>query len=200
MRPRQSLRACRGVSLERVTLSDEALLAGLAEGDHSSAAAFVRRFQARVFGVALAIVGDPDSAEEVAQETFVRAWRHAASYNPHRGCVAAWLLTIARNQAIDARRHRRFVPVDPEELVAMPLEAEEMGPEEHAVAGWEAGRLRSALADLPAEQRRALVLAAFGGLTAREIGEVEGIPVGTAKTRIRGAMLKLRLLLGVRDG
>jgi RNA polymerase sigma factor (sigma-70 family) len=153
-----------------------------------------------VYGLALGIVGDPNAAEEVAQETFVRAWRYARSYDPRRGRVEAWLLTIARNLAIDARRLQRQVPVDPEELVAMPLEANEMGPEDRAVAGSEGERLRAALADLPVEQRRALVLAAFGGLTAREIGEVEDIPVGTAKTRIRGAMLKLRTKLEVHDG
>jgi RNA polymerase sigma-70 factor (ECF subfamily) len=183
-----------------VTLSDESLLAGLAEGDPTPTAAFVRRFQARVYGLALGILGDPDAAEEVAQDTFVRAWRYARSFDPRRGRVATWLLTIARNLAIDARRLERQVPVDPEELVAMPLEANEVGPEDRAVEGFEEARLRAALADLPVEQRRALVLAAFGGLTAREIGEVEDIPLGTAKTRIRGAMLKLRAKLEVHDG
>lgn len=199
--PRRAIPAGpRGVSSGCVTLSDESLLAGLAVGDPTPSAAFVRRFQARVYGLALAMVHDPAAAEEVAQEAFVRAWRHAGSYDARRGRVAAWLLTITRNVAIDARRLRRQVPVDPDALVAMSIQAAESGPEELAVAGSEAERLRTALRDLPVDQRRALVLAAFGGLTAREIAEAEDIPVGTAKTRIRGAMLKLRGALEVDDG
>src|SRR3954469_18255156 len=83
------------------TLSDEALLAGLAAGQPEAAAAFIRRFQARVYGLVITIVRDEGVAEDVAQETFTRAWRHAASYDARRGRVATWLLSIARNLAID---------------------------------------------------------------------------------------------------
>src|SRR5688572_33140827 len=96
------------------SLSDEALLAGLASGEADAAAAFVRRFQARVYGVVITIVRDPGTAEDVAQETFVRAWRHAGTYDPRRGRVSTWLLTIARNAAIDAMRVRRVEPLDPD--------------------------------------------------------------------------------------
>ena len=72
-------------------LSDETLLAGLASGDGEAAAAFVRRFQSRVYGLAVTMLRDPDLAEEVAQETFVRAWRHAATYDARRGRVPTWL-------------------------------------------------------------------------------------------------------------
>ena len=99
-------------------LSDEALLAGLASGEADAAAAFVRRFQARVYGVVITIVRDPGTAEDVAQETFVRAWRHAGTYDPRRGRVATWLLTIARNAAIDAIRVRRVEPLDPDVVAA----------------------------------------------------------------------------------
>src|SRR3954454_15413703 len=84
-------------------LSDEALLAGLASGDPDDAAAFVRRFQRRVYGLACTILHDDDLADDAAQEAFLRAWRHAVGYDPRRGRVAAWLLTIARNVAIDPR-------------------------------------------------------------------------------------------------
>src|SRR5690349_2083588 len=84
--------------------SDEALVAGLALGDADAALAFVRRFQRRVYGCALAIVGDRGRAEDVAQEAFVRAWKHAAIFDPRRASVATWLLTITRNLAIDAVR------------------------------------------------------------------------------------------------
>lgn len=181
------------------SLSDESLLAGLAAGAPEHAEAFVRRFRARVFGLALAILGDREAAQEAAQETFIRAWRYGGGYDPRRGRVAAWLLTICRNVATDAWRLGGGTPVDPDRIVALAPPASEPEPEERAIALEESGRLLEALAALPPEQRRALVLAAFHGRTAREIGESEGIPLGTAKTRIRGAMLKLRSVLEAAD-
>jgi len=178
--------------------SDEALLAGLAAGDTEAAAAFLRRFQRRVYGLALTIVGDPATAEDVAQEAFLRAWRHAASYDARRGRVLTWLLTVTRNVAIDVIRLRRAEPLDPEVLGArLQLEAGREQTEQSQIA--ERERLRAALATIPAEQRRAVVLAAYFGRTAREIGELEGIPVGTAKTRIRTGMIGLREALEVSD-
>jgi RNA polymerase sigma factor (sigma-70 family) len=175
------------------SLSDEALLAGMAAGDHESAAAFVRRFQARVYGLALTIVRDPATAEDVAQETFVRVWRHAGSFDPRRGRVAPWLLTIARNLAVDAGRLRRADPIDPDVLAgSLQLAGSAAAPDELGPAPDERERLRAAIAELPADQRQALVQAAYLGRTAREIGELDGVPLGTVKTRIRAAMLKLR--------
>ena len=94
-------------------VDDDVLLAAFAVGDEEAGAAFVRRYQRRVFGLARSIVGDRALAEDLAQEAFVRAWRHASSYDPRRGSVNAWLLTIARNVALDARRSRRVDPVEP---------------------------------------------------------------------------------------
>jgi RNA polymerase sigma factor (sigma-70 family) len=165
-------------------VSDEALLAGVAAGQRDAAAAFVRRFQARVYGLVITMVRDPGVAEDVAQETFVRAWRSAGTYDPRRGRVATWLLTIARNAAIDTMRVRRPDPLDPD-VVSARLEAPV---DDEALPDY---RLRAALAELPEEQRRALFLAAYLGRTAREISELEGAPLGTIKSRIRTAMLKL---------
>lgn len=169
------------------SLSDETLLAGLAAGEKDAAIAFVRRYQARVYGLIITIVRDPGTAEDVAQETFVRAWRNAGTYDARRGRVGTWLLTIARNVAIDAMRARRPEPLDPVMIAARVQRAatNDSVPEERM-------RVRGALAELPEPQRRALFLAAFAGRTAREIGELEDVPVGTIKTRIRTAMLKLR--------
>jgi len=178
-----------------VGTSDEALLAGFAAGDRRAAAAFVRRFQRRVYGLALTILGDTGAAEEAAQEAFVRAWRHGDTYDPRRGRVLTWLLAIVRNVAIDAARLKRAEPRDPDVLASqLQLEGSD---ESHAVV--ERQRLREALATLPAEQRRALLLAAYLGRTAGEIGEIEGVPLGTAKTRVRTAMLRLRDELEVVD-
>ena len=173
-------------------VADEALLAGLAAGDAGAATALVRRYQRRVFGLAATIVNDRALAEDVAQEAFTRAWRHAGAYDARRGSVATWLLTITRNLAIDALRVRRSEPVDPAMLAVVAGASGGRGPAEAAVASTEIERLQRALADLPLEQRRAVVLAAIGGRTGQEISQSEGIPLGTAKTRIRSAMLRLR--------
>jgi RNA polymerase sigma factor (sigma-70 family) len=173
-------------------LSDEALLAGVAQGDDAAFVAFVRRYQKRVFGLAYSMLGDTGAAEEIAQEALIRVWRHAPVFDARRGSVTTWVLTITRNLSIDAQRVRRAVPIDPSDFLAQGLVSNEGLPEESAIAGDSVPALRNALASLPAEQQRALVLAAVYGRTAVEISESESIPLGTAKTRIRAAMSKLR--------
>lgn len=176
-------------------LSDEALLAGMAVGDEQAAAGFVRRYQNRIYGLAVSMISDPGVAEDVAQEAFVRVWRHAQVFDARRGSVATWVLTITRNLAIDALRLRRATATDPDELAALGLVSEERLPEETATSSESVTEVKAVLATLPAEQRRAVVLAAIYGRTAMEIGEQEGIPLGTAKTRIRAAMTKLRVAM-----
>jgi RNA polymerase sigma factor (sigma-70 family) len=176
-------------------VSDDALLAGLASGDAEAATAFVARFQRRVYGLAFTMMGDSRAAEDVAQEAFVRAWRHAGAFDARRGSVVTWLLTITRNLAIDSMRVRRPVAVDPDTVFQMPIVATEPGPEQRAGQQEDADRLHAALAQLPEEQRRAIVLAGLLGHSAREVGELEGIPLGTAKTRIRTALMRLRTAL-----
>ncbi|MGW3208020.1 RNA polymerase sigma factor [Streptomyces sp. NPDC001135] len=175
-------------------LPDEALLSGLATGDPELADTFVRRFQHRVFGVAMAVTRDQQIAEDVAQLTFERAWRHAQIYDSRRGSVATWLTTIAHNLAVDAVRARRTEPVASEDLDAL-LGVVTETPEQWALADEASSQLRAALARLPREQARALVMAGIYGLTAHQIAEREGIPLGTAKTRVRAAMAKLRTTL-----
>ncbi|HEU0129959.1 MAG TPA: sigma-70 family RNA polymerase sigma factor, partial [Mycobacteriales bacterium] len=152
---------------------DESLLAGVAAGDADAMAALVRRYQRRVYGLARTVLGDAAAAEDVAQEAFVRAWRHAEAFDPRRASAATWLLAITRNLAIDALRLRRADPVDPAALLALGLADPGARPEEAAVAADEARRVRAAIGALPEEQRRALVRAAFLGQTAREIGAAE---------------------------
>jgi RNA polymerase sigma factor (sigma-70 family) len=178
-------------------LPDESLLAGFASRDPGATAAFVRRFQGRVFGLALTILKEPAIAEEIAQETFVRAWEHAGVFDARRGRVDTWLLTIARNLAIDALRLRGRDMNVLEETSLLYLSGAEPNTERDGMLAVEVGRLRRAIMELPEEQRRVLVLAAFQGWTSREISEREGIPQGTAKTRLRAAMLRLRTTLGV---
>jgi len=183
-----------------VELSDEALLAGFATGDPNTAAAFVRRFQGRVYGLALTIVRQPVIAEEVAQETFARVFRHAGAYDARKGRVATWLLSIARNLAIDVTRMRRLDAVDPEVLAAeLQIDTQAPAADEMGLPPDERAQLRDAISELPDDQRRALVLTAYMGRTAREISDLDDVPLGTVKTRIRTAMLKLRSTLEVGD-
>ncbi|HEY2332924.1 MAG TPA: sigma-70 family RNA polymerase sigma factor [Acidimicrobiales bacterium] len=186
--PRQHTLAPGGL----IDVSDEALLAGLGAGDETAAAVFVRRFQQRVFGLARTIVGDDGRAADVAQEAFMRAWRHAPTYDARRGSVVTWLLSITRNLAIDRLRVEQARPVDDLDRLVSPPASAERQPDEMAVTGDEMRRVRAALEGLPGEQRRALVLAALGGRTAKEVGELEEIPLGTAKTRIRTALIHVR--------
>ena len=181
------------------TLSDESLLTGLGAGDPEAATAFIRRFQHRVFGLALTILGDRKAAEDAAQETFVRAWRHASAYDPRRGGVSTWLLTITRNVSVDMVRMQRVDPVDPGIVIAM-IERSKDGTDADAYASLdEIDRLRQALSSLPEEQKRALVLAAFLGHTTGEISSLDDVPQGTVKTRLRTAIRKLRSSMEVRD-
>ncbi len=172
-------------------LPDETLLAGLGAGDAELSLAFVRRFQGLVFGVAMAVVGDTTTAEDVAQQAFEQAWRHAQVFDARRGSVRAWLRTITHNLAVDVVRARTSAPVDPDDLPAI-LTAVTDTPERVAEAHDNAAELRRTLAGLPEPQARAVAMAGIYGMTAQQIADSEHIPLGTAKTRIRDGMQKLR--------
>jgi RNA polymerase sigma-70 factor (ECF subfamily) len=181
-------------------LSDEALLAGMAVGEQSAAVAFVRRYQRRVFGLAYSMTSDAGVAEDVAQEAMIRVWKHAPVFDPRRGSVASWVLTITRNLTIDALRLRRAVPTDPDDFVASAMRSNEHNPEDSVRRGDVRQTVRDALEVLPPEQRRAVVLASVYGRTALEISESENIPLGTAKTRIRTALIRLRAAIEHSEG
>src|SRR5262245_31926971 len=171
--------------------SDEALVAGLGTGDTDAALVFIRRFQHRVFGLAVSIVRDHHAAEEVAQDTFVRAWRYSASYDPRRGSAAAWVLSIARNVALDhvrakGRRHDQPAP-EPFELFN-DLASDDDPRRGHDDLAAVSGALRA----LPPDQRDTLMAATYYGMSAREISEAWHVPIGTIKTRLRLAVHKLR--------
>jgi RNA polymerase sigma factor (sigma-70 family) len=183
-----------------MNLSDDSLLAGMAMGDAAAAAAFVRRYQPRVYGLALTIVRSNTVAEEVAQEAFLRIWRSATAYDARRGQVGTWVLTITRNLAIDALRLRgnHEQPLEPQALTETLLSREERESRSTHIEDKE--HLRSALHALPPEQGRLIVLFVVYGLTAQETADLEGIPLGTAKTRIRRGLAKLREALEVSGG
>ena len=172
---------------------DAALVAGFALGDEAAATAFVRRFQSRVFGLALSITRDEGLAEDVSQEVFVRAWRAGGNYDPRRASALTWLLTITRNAAIDTIRAKRPLPLADdtlERIVGATLAHD--GPEYRAEVADESSRAVERLRALPVEQARVVVLALIAGCTAAEISEREQIPLGTAKTRLRSGLRRLR--------
>ncbi len=173
-------------------VSDEALMAGVAVGDERAVLVFVRRYQRRLFGLALGIVGDPGHAEDIAQEAFIRILRHASVYDARRASVSTWCLTITRNLAIDALRLRRAVPTAPDDPLFANLCAMRAAPDDAVLARDGVAVALSALAELPDEQRRAVTLSALYGRTAAEVAALESIPLGTAKSRIRLGLSKLR--------
>jgi RNA polymerase sigma-70 factor (ECF subfamily) len=177
------------------TPSDEALLAGMASGDEASIVAFVRRYQRRVFGLAVGILADRGAAEDVAQEALFRAWRHAPVFDSRRGSVENWVLTITRNLSIDALRKRRSTPTDPDELVALARASTSVPMEDAVDSRSMSTSILRALESIPSDQRRAVVLSSLYGRTALEISEIESIPLGTSKTRIRAGLSKLRSIL-----
>jgi RNA polymerase sigma-70 factor (ECF subfamily) len=171
--------------------SDEALVAGLGAGDADVARILIRRFQARVYGLALSIIRDRQAAEEVAQDTFVRAWRYAASFDPRRGSAAAWLLAIGRNTALDyiRARGRRLerLPLEPLDSFLESADGDTTASPHEGIAP-----VADAVRSLPQEQRDTLMAAAYYGFTAREISEAWNVPIGTVKTRLRLALHKVR--------
>src|ERR1035441_10358109 len=136
--------------------SDETLLAGMGVGDERAGVAFVRRYQRRVFGLALSMVGDAALAEDIAQEAFLRAWRHALVFDRRRASVATWILTITRNLSVDALRLRRPVVTDPADAMWAHLASRAASPEERAESSDLQARISTSLAALPPEQSRAL--------------------------------------------
>jgi RNA polymerase sigma-70 factor (ECF subfamily) len=181
--------------------SDAALVAGLAVTDELASEAFVWRFQSRVFGLALSITRDVGLAQDVSQEVFVRAWRAAGTYDLRRSSVLTWLLAITRNAAIDSVRARRPTPTEGavlEEMITARVQAP--SPEEEALRRSERAAVVATLLTLPREQARAVVLAVVDGRTAAEVSEHEGIPLGTAKTRIRTGLRRARAAMAAGAG
>jgi RNA polymerase sigma-70 factor (ECF subfamily) len=178
--------------------SDEELMAAVVQRDPRALEALYDRYGAVVYSLARRILGDAHRAEDVVQDIFLRLWDRPQLYVASRGQLLTWLLTLARNRAIDhlraQGRQQRFL----RSPAGAQLEAQD--PAEQASWALERQQVLAALANLPPEQREAIELAYFRGLTHREIAEATGLPLGTVKTRIRLAMQKLRSLLLQEEG
>jgi RNA polymerase sigma-70 factor, ECF subfamily len=173
------------------------LMQAFARRDPSAAAELYDRLAPRVYGLGMVMLGSPPQAEDLVQDTFVKVWRKADTFDAARGSVETWVLLIARSLAIDLIR-RRVLESKVLATQEDPEVSAEPGPEQYAETRDLADRARRAMAGLSSGQRAALELAYFGGKTSAEVAELEGIPVGTAKTRIRTALVKLREALEVK--
>ena len=180
--------------------SDGALIRAFVSRDQRAADDLYGRFASRVYGLGIVMLGSDAAAQDLVQDTFVKLWRTAASFDADRGKLETWVLLVARSLAIDSLR-RRVLESRSLEKIGEPQDLDlRPGPEQQATTADMAGRARRAMAALSPEQRAALELAYFGGRTSGEIAEIEGIPVGTAKTRIRTALLRLREAMGQEVG
>jgi len=180
---------------------DAARLAGLlgqaALGDQVAFAEFYDATSARAYGLALRVVRNPAHAEEVTQEAYLDAWRSSARYDVQRGSAAGWLLTIVHRKAVDRVRSVEAATARDEtwNREAAPIDHDQTA--ESAHASLDATRVRNAVATLTDVQRQAVELTYFGGYTHTEVAALLDVPLGTAKTRIRDGLIRLRDLMGV---
>ena len=168
------------------------LMQDFAARDQRATRVLYERYASRVYGLGLVMLGDHAAAEDLVQDTFVKLWRTATRFDGSRGRLDTYVLMVARSLAIDGIRRRVVESRSLERAGAEPEADQRPGPDELAATGDLTARARGAMSRLSDEQRAALELAYFGGRTMAEVAEIEGIPVGTAKTRIRAALLRLR--------
>jgi RNA polymerase sigma-70 factor, ECF subfamily len=176
--------------------ADQASLAGMARGDDQALESLYDRHARGVYSLALRILQEVGDAEDVVQDVFTQAWRQASRYDLRRGAVAAWLLTMTRTRAIDRLRTRSSQSRSLADGPVPDVPDRESLQDVQLVSAESVASVRAALAGLPVLQRVALELAYYEGLTHAEIAERLEEPLGTVKTRIRSAMLKLRDALG----
>ena len=172
------------------TPADEALIARIRSGEPDAMAELYDRYSPLVYAMALRVLADTGAAEDVLQEVFMQLWRHPASFDARRGSLGPWLAVIARHRAIDALRKRR--PQTDLEDVAIAIDADLDGDIERACT---VEKVRASLHAMPDNQRKALEMAFFEGMTHTEIAALTGEPLGTVKTRIRAALMALRRAL-----
>ena len=166
---------------------DASILALVQSGDERAMALLFDRYSRLVYSVALRVLRDPTSAEDVLQEVFMQIWRNPDSFTAARGSLGGWLAVVARNRSIDAlRRKRPSTNIDDIPIASSYNLADET--ERNSLME----RARGVILQLPREQRKTLEMAFFDGLTHSEIAEMTGDPLGTVKTRIRSALLTLR--------
>jgi RNA polymerase sigma-70 factor, ECF subfamily len=182
------------MSSEQTAPREAQLVRQAARGDRDAFAALYDLYSRPLYSFAIRILGDPKEAEDVLQEVFLQIWEKASQYDEAAGKPFSWAVTMTRNKAIDRIRSRqrrsRLIEEAAENLGETTSE-----PAAPAVAGVgpdEAAQIRAAMESLPKDQRRAIEMAFFGGLTHIQIAESLKEPLGTIKARIRRGMLQLR--------
>ena len=179
------------ISRESQAVTPEAeLLQRIRRGNEGAMAELYDRFSAVVFSAALRVLGEASQAEDVLQEVFLQLWRNPSAFDSNRGSLAAWLAVIARHRAIDHLRRRRPETDFEEVVLSVDPQLDSQAARAEAI-----GRIRAVMETMSDEQRSALEMAFFEGLTHTEIAEKTGEPLGTIKTRIRSALIAIRKAL-----
>ena len=183
-------------------LTDLELLEHISNQDRDALATLYGRFGRRVFSLAVRILSDSVSAEEVTQDVFMSVWRRGATYVSKKGKFTTWLFSIAHNRTIDElRKRRRDLSRTNDDIDDhLNLKSGDVSPADATVAQSEYAKIRAAMEDLPEEQKNVVELSYFKGLTQTEIAEKTGQPLGTVKTRMRLALKKLRKALSAELG
>ena len=186
----------RGIGLastqQELSISDAEIIARIYSGDEDAMALLYDRYSNVVYAVALRVLSDGSAAEDILQDVFIQLWRNPQAFNASRGSLATWLAVIARNRAIDQLRKKR-----PEVEAAETVISVDPGLESAADRSQAIEKVRAVLAGMPGEQRAALEMAFFEGLTHVEIAGKTGQPLGTVKTRIRSGLLAVRKAFAV---
>ena len=188
----------RSSAVDYSSLDDDALIRLIANASEGALGELYNRYNRLVYSLALRVIGDLATAEEITLDVFMRVWERAGTYRSERARLSTWLSSIARNRAIDELRRRGARPEGHSVTwaeVAPAVHPATAGPELAVEGVWVREQVRAAVAGLPAEQKQVLALAYFQGLTQREIADRLDQPLGTVKTRIRLAMNKLRHIL-----
>lgn len=174
------------------TRDDRRLADALRAGDPRALETFHARFGGTVFGYLLATLRERAAAEDVFQTVMTEVWRRAPRYDPERGSLATWALTIARSRAIDELRRRRPEPLDPADLPETAAAPGTVAPQDEALDRW---RMAHLLAQLPSEERHLLELRFYAELSQSEIATRTGLPLGTIKSRMVRGLERLRGLM-----
>ena len=179
-------------TLPELSVSDAEIIARIYSGDEGAMALLYDRYSSVVYAVALRVLSDGSAAEDILQDVFIQLWRNPQAFNASRGSLTAWLVVIARNRAIDQLRKRRPEVEAAEIVISVDPELESTAERKLAIE-----KVRAVLAGMSAEQRAALEMAFFEGLTHVEIAGKTGQPLGTVKTRIRSGLLAVRKAFAV---
>ena len=169
------------------SVRDAEIIARIYSGDEGAMALLYDRYSPVVYAVALRVLSDSSAAEDILQDVFMQLWRNPQAFNASRGSLPAWLAVIARNRSIDQLRKRRPEVEAAETVISMDPDLENTAVRNQAI-----DKVRAVLGDMPEEQRTALQMAFFEGLTHVEIAGKTGQPLGTVKTRIRSGILAVR--------